>query len=91
MTTYLITFETLRGASLSGSSSRSENGFLLAEYEIELDENAFLKSSRRLKEGETGKNGWFAYVESDPDGAPWFNAQTYVDTLSRDAMAHSLT
>lgn len=35
-----------------------------------------------------GKNVWFAYVESDPDGAPRFNGQTYVDTLSRDAMAH---
>lgn len=40
-----------------------------------------------MKEGEVGDNVWYAYVESNPDGAPWFNGQTYVDTLSKDAMA----
>ena len=57
----------------------------MATYDIELDENGCLKSSRRLKEGETGNNLWYAYVEENPD-SPWFNGQTYVDTLSTVAM-----
>jgi hypothetical protein len=77
-----------RGASSTGRAIRSENGFLLAAYDIKLDENGFLKSSHRLVEGEIGENVWYAYVETNPDGSPWFNGQTYVDTLSKDAMAY---
>lgn len=40
-----------------------------------------------LKEGETGNNVWYAYVESSGN-SPWFNGQTYVDTLSKSAIAH---
>ena len=72
--------------SSSARACRSENGFLLATYDIELDENGCLKSSRKLKEGELGTNMWYAYVETNP-GSPWFNGETYVDTLSPDAMA----
>ena len=64
-----------------------ENGSLLAQYDIELDDTGCLKSSRRLKDGESGKNVWYAYVERNPDGSPWFNGQTYVDTMSKDAIA----
>lgn len=71
----------------SGRACRAENGFLLATYDIELDEIGCLKSSRLLNKGETGSNVWYAYVETNP-GSPWFNGQTYVDTLSREAMAH---
>jgi hypothetical protein len=69
----------------SHRACRSENGSLLATYDIELDENACLKSSRRLKEGETGSNLWHAYVEVNPN-TPWFNGQTYIDTLSEAAI-----
>jgi hypothetical protein len=61
-------------------------GYLLASYDIELDENGCLKSSRMLKEGESGTNVWYAYVETNP-GSPWFNGQTYIDTLSVPAMS----
>jgi hypothetical protein len=81
--------EFVSGSPASGRATRSENGALLATYDIELDMNGNLFSSRRLKEGEVGKNVWYAYVETNPDGdrSPWFNGQTYVDTLSKDAMA----
>lgn len=66
------------------------DGDLLAAYIIELDENGCLKSSRMLKETEisnTEGNIWFAYVETDGPNT-WYNGETYVDTLSKDAMAH---
>ncbi|KAH7400177.1 hypothetical protein BKA64DRAFT_671303 [Cadophora sp. MPI-SDFR-AT-0126] len=70
----------------SARASRSENGHLLATYDVVLDENGCLKSSRMLKKGQTGSNVWYAYMESN-NGSPWFNDQTYVDTLSPEAIS----
>ncbi len=51
-----------------------------------MDSNGCLKSSRVLKDGEAGKNVWYAYIETNgPD--PWYNDQTYIDTLSPEAMS----
>ncbi|KAA8577103.1 hypothetical protein EYC84_007107 [Monilinia fructicola] len=74
------------GAPASARASRSENGYLIARYAIELDNNGTLKSSRILKKDEHGENVWYAYVETNPNSS-WFNDQTYIDTLSEDAMA----
>lgn len=73
-------------APTSARACRSELGYLLASYDIELDENGCLKSSCMLKDGETGSNVWYAYVETNP-GSPWFNGQTYIDTFSVPAMS----
>jgi hypothetical protein len=59
----------------------------LASYDIKLDSNGSLKSSQRLKVGEVGKNVWHAYLATNPR-SPWFNGQTYVDTLNEKAMAY---
>jgi hypothetical protein len=69
----------------SARACRSENGYILARYDITLDENGCLKSSRVLKEGDTGDNIWYLYEETNP-GSPWYNGQTYIDTFSKDAM-----
>jgi hypothetical protein len=59
----------------------------LATYDVTLDENGSLKSSRKLVKGDLGKNVWYAYLSTNgPD--PWYNGQTYVDTLNEDAMAY---
>jgi hypothetical protein len=69
----------------SARACRSENGFIIATYDITLDENGCLKSSKVLEEGETGDNIWYLYEETNP-GSPWYNGQTYIDTFSKDAM-----
>ncbi len=73
---------------INDSSSRgtiSRDGELLAKYDITL-ENGYLKSYKRLAENEDGENVWYAYLEvSKP--TPWFNNQTYADTLNPDAIA----
>ncbi|KAF7856049.1 hypothetical protein EAF04_010005 [Stromatinia cepivora] len=74
------------GAPSSARASRSENGHLIARYDIELNNDGTIKSSRILKEDESGDNVWYAYVETNPNSS-WFNDQTYIDTLSEDAMA----
>ncbi len=69
----------------SAAAVREENGELLARYEVKLDDNGCLKSYRRLADGEASDNCWYAYCETQGESA-WFNLQSYVDTLSPEAI-----
>lgn len=67
---------------------RNENGTLLARYQVVL-QHGRLVSYRRLAANEAPPaNGtvWYAYAETAIP-SPWFNNQTYVDTLNPAAMA----
>ena len=67
-------------------SVRQDNGELLAVYDICLNEDGTLASTRRIAEDDTAAGAkWYAYMEfSTAD--PWFNNQPYVDTLNPDAI-----
>lgn len=68
------------------SVPRQENGELLARYLVELDDSGYLSSYRRLYEGENPAGRiWYAYLEINPQ-SPWFNRQTYADTMNRKAV-----
>lgn len=56
---------------------------LLAVYDITLTDG-YLTGYRRLQEGETGSNLWYAYKEIAGSHA-WFGKQSYVDTLNPEA------
>ena len=71
----------------SAAGHRAENGTLLARYEVELA-NGCLAGCRKLadKEQPSGRGRvWYAYLETAVE-SPWYNNQTYVDTLSREAI-----
>lgn len=75
----------------SAKPSRTENGTLLAAYDVELDAVGFL-ASYRLMSPEQVTNPqdvrgriWYAYEESVGE-SPWSNDQTYVDTLNKNAI-----
>ncbi|KAB5569958.1 hypothetical protein GE09DRAFT_691875 [Coniochaeta sp. 2T2.1] len=73
----------------SAAACRSENGTLVARYGILLNEDGTLSLSRFLspKDKPIGaETVWYAYEETNPP-SPWFNGQTYVDTLSKAAIA----
>ena len=71
----------------SGAGGRAESGTLVARFDIKLDGDGCLESYNMLKDGEAAENKeWFVYLES-PLESPRFNNQTYVDTLSKDAIA----
>ncbi len=61
-----------------------EHARLLARYDIQL-KDGFLQSYRRLQDGVTGENVWYAYLELSLEN-PWYNNQTYVDTLNKKAI-----
>ncbi|MDR2094533.1 MAG: hypothetical protein LBP76_03325 [Treponema sp.] len=68
------------------SSGRTENGELLAVFDIRLDDNGDLESYKRIGEKDTaGGIKLYAYVETALPN-PWFNNQTYVNTLDPAAI-----
>ncbi|OAM90468.1 glycosyl hydrolase [Termitidicoccus mucosus] len=71
-------------------AGRMENGVLLAHYAVRLRDGC-LARYRRLAENEPAASGaeeteWFAYLET-AGSVPWYNHQSYVDTLSPAALA----
>ena len=72
----------------SAKAGRAENGVLLGTYEIVLDEDGCLEDYHRLEEGEAVPEGAlvrYAYLETQAE-SNWFNHQSYVDTLSPEAI-----
>lgn len=72
------------------AAGRSENGELLARYAVSRDGNGDLEHFHRLTDDEdiTSHSSritiWYAYLEKATPSA-WFNDQTYVNTLKKEA------
>ena len=67
-------------------ASRSENGTLLACYDVVLDKDGSLKSYKRIdKDDEAEGTKWYALLEIYSNNS-WHNDQTYVDTLNKEAI-----
>lgn len=65
---------------------RSDNGFLLACYDIVLDDNGCLAKWQKIGENDTAEGTkWYVYLET-PMETTWFNGQTYVDTMNPKAI-----
>jgi hypothetical protein len=79
--------EALEKYDSSGRAQRSDNRTLLGKYEIVL-KDGYLAYYKRLNESETASKGgklWWAYLEVSGNN-PWFNNQTYVNTLDKEAI-----
>ncbi len=67
-------------------ASRSCQGSCIAAYDIVLDEDQLLRSYRRIDASDKAEGvKWYAYLES-PCENPWYNLQTYVNTLDKKAI-----
>ena len=66
--------------------SRKGKGHLIACYDVELDENGFLKNQTRISpEAEAKGTKWYAYLKIHAPSS-WYNNQTYLDTLNPKAV-----
>ena len=65
---------------------RNGKGYLIACYDIVLDENGCLKSYDVIGENDAAEGTkWYAYLKIHAP-SPWYNNQTYLDTLSKKAV-----
>ena len=70
----------------SAKAARSSSGYFLACFDVCLREDGCLENYRRIYyEDEAVGTKWYVYVQT-PKESPWYNEQTYVDTLSKDAI-----
>ena len=73
-------------ASSEVSAGRTNDGDLLACYDIILDDDGYLKSYKRIDENDEAEGTkWYAFMEIIGP-SDWFNGQAYADTLSKDAV-----
>jgi len=67
-------------------ASTNANGYLLACFDICLDKNGCLKTAKKVQPEDAAQGTkWYIYVQT-PEESPWYNNQTYVDTLSKEAI-----
>lgn len=75
-------------ASVPVDSPRTGKGRLLARYAVRLNDEEELAEYRLLKDGQqadAAETAWYAYLEIEKE-SPWFNNQTYVNTLDKKAI-----
>ncbi len=65
---------------------RNGRGWLIACYDIVLDDNGYLANYRVINETEEAEGTkWYAYIKIHAP-SPWYNNQTYLDTLNPKAV-----
>lgn len=70
----------------SSRGVRTEDGRLLACYDIVLDKDGYLKSHRLIGKNDRAEGTkWYAYLEIS-NANPWYNNQTYLNTLDKKAV-----
>ena len=67
--------------------SRDGKGHLITCYDVVLDADGFLKSYKQIGEKDEAEGTkWYAYLKIHAP-SPWYNNQTYLDTLNPKAVA----
>ncbi len=70
----------------SARAAKTGNGRLIASYDVVLSDDGSLNNYRHVAPGERCEGRlWNAYLET-PSENPWYNNQTYVNTLDKRAI-----
>ena len=65
---------------------RNGKGWLIACYDVVLDDNGYLASYKKIGENDEAEGTkWYAYLKIHAP-SPWYNNQTYLDTLNPNAV-----
>ena len=77
---------TASGDDSCAGADPAKNSRLLACYDVELDQNGYLLDWQVIDETTPAQHEkWYAYLELEQE-SPWYNNQTYVNTLDKAAM-----
>ena len=63
-----------------------ENAVLIAKFDVVLDENKCLASYRKVEDGDEIKGTLWTVWRKIAGNSPWYNNQSYVDTLNKAAI-----
>ncbi len=63
-----------------------DNAVLIARFDVVLGEDKCLESYRKVAEGDPVKGTLWTVWREISDNTPWFNNQSYVDTLNKKAI-----
>ena len=63
-----------------------ENAVLIAKFDVVLDENKCLASYRKVEDGDEIKGTLWSVWRKIAGNSPWYNNQSYVDTLNKAAI-----
>ena len=64
----------------------SDEEYLLACYDVELDEDGYLQNYAIIDKCATAEHEkWYAYLKTSKEN-PWFNNQTYINTIDKKAV-----
>ncbi len=83
-----LRFTTEKDENAAGLGAALTKGkhFFLAAFDIVLDENGYLTTCSMIDaDAEAAGTKWYAYM-CTAGNDPWYNGQSYVDTLSKDAI-----
>lgn len=79
-------YDTVHDTAISDDVVNNGRPYLLAVYDVVLDEKGKLKEYKAIKPNDGVKgNKWFVYVKLHPISG-WFNNQRYIDILNKDAV-----
>ena len=68
------------------STGRTEEGSFITAFDIIFDEGGYIKEYTRIPfDGEAKGKKWYAYLDYAPKTS-WFNNQSYIDTMNKEAM-----
>ncbi len=69
-----------------GSNDRTEEGEYITAFDIVLDDEGYLNSYNQIGvDDDAVGTKWYVYLDKAPK-TTWFNNQSYIDTLNKDAM-----
>lgn len=63
-----------------------DNAVLIAKFDVVLDENKCLASYRKVEDGDEIKGTLWSVWRKIAGNSPWYNNQSYVDTLNKAAI-----
>ncbi len=68
------------------AGDRDGKGYLIASYDVVLDEEGFLKSYKTIDKNDVAEGTkWYAYLKIHTP-SPWYNNQTYLNTLDKKSV-----